>query len=259
MPSERADWSSASGRRPRSTASTSTVAPGQVRGLLGPNGAGKTTLLRMLFGLIHPDAGSVELLGRRCTGSAARPWRKWEGSSRSLPSTPTCPVRANLGLLARLDARPERGRSARTRSPAWAWSGGARTAWRATRPGCASGWGSRPRCYARRGCCCWTSRRAGSTRRERARSAALVRELAAEGVAVLVSSHQIGELERVCDAYTVMREGRVVWDGSARAADRTGARDRRTRSRPAMTSRRCGSPRTRPGCGPGARPGESSR
>ena len=45
--------------------------------------------------------------------------------------------------------------------------------------------------------------------------AALVRELAAEGVAVLVSSHQIGELERVCDAYTVMREGRVVWDGSA--------------------------------------------
>jgi ABC-2 type transport system ATP-binding protein len=45
--------------------------------------------------------------------------------------------------------------------------------------------------------------------------AALVRELAAEGVAVLLSSHQIGELERVCDAYTVMREGKVVWDGSA--------------------------------------------
>ena len=37
--------------------------------------------------------------------------------------------------------------------------------------------------------------------------ASLVRELAAEGVAVLLSSHQIGELERVCDAYTVMREG----------------------------------------------------
>ena len=45
--------------------------------------------------------------------------------------------------------------------------------------------------------------------------AALVRELAAEGVAVLLSSHQIGELERVCDGYTVMREGRIVWDGSA--------------------------------------------
>src|SRR6202012_3659562 len=44
---------------------------------------------------------------------------------------------------------------------------------------------------------------------------ALVRGLAAEGVAVLLSSHQIGELERVCDSYTVMRHGRVVWDGSA--------------------------------------------
>ena len=53
--------------------------------------------------------------------------------------------------------------------------------------------------------------------------AALVRELAAEGVAVLLSSHQIGELEKVCDAYTVMREGRVVWDGTAARADRPGA------------------------------------
>ena len=40
------------------------VWPGEVRGLLGPNGAGKTTLLRMLFGLIGPDAGSIELFGQ---------------------------------------------------------------------------------------------------------------------------------------------------------------------------------------------------
>ncbi len=36
---------------------------GQVTGLLGPNGAGKTTTLRMLYGLIHPDAGSIRLDG----------------------------------------------------------------------------------------------------------------------------------------------------------------------------------------------------
>src|SRR6202021_881648 len=42
-----------------------------------------------------------------------------------------------------------------------------------------------------------------------------VRELADEGVAVLLSSHQIGELEQVCDSYTFLREGRVVWDGTA--------------------------------------------
>ena len=49
--------------------------------------------------------------------------------------------------------------------------------------------------------------------------AALVRELAADGVAILLSSHQIGELEKVCDSYTVLRHGRVAWDGTAGELD----------------------------------------
>jgi ABC-2 type transport system ATP-binding protein len=39
------------------------VPSGVVYGYLGPNGAGKTTTMRILTGLIHPDAGTVELLG----------------------------------------------------------------------------------------------------------------------------------------------------------------------------------------------------
>jgi ABC-2 type transport system ATP-binding protein len=35
-----------------------------VYGFLGPNGAGKTTTMRLLTGLIHPDGGTMELLGR---------------------------------------------------------------------------------------------------------------------------------------------------------------------------------------------------
>lgn len=38
---------------------------GQIMGLVGVNGAGKTTLLRILTGLTRPDAGEVEVLGRR--------------------------------------------------------------------------------------------------------------------------------------------------------------------------------------------------
>jgi ABC-2 type transport system ATP-binding protein len=39
------------------------VEPGSVTGFLGPNGAGKTTTLRMLLGLLHPDAGTATFNG----------------------------------------------------------------------------------------------------------------------------------------------------------------------------------------------------
>ncbi|HEY8818388.1 MAG TPA: ATP-binding cassette domain-containing protein, partial [Candidatus Limnocylindrales bacterium] len=40
------------------------VPNGVVYGFLGPNGAGKTTTMRLLTGLIHPDAGEIEVLGQ---------------------------------------------------------------------------------------------------------------------------------------------------------------------------------------------------
>ncbi len=39
------------------------VGPGQVFGLLGPNGAGKTTAIRIMLDIFKPDSGSVEILG----------------------------------------------------------------------------------------------------------------------------------------------------------------------------------------------------
>lgn len=40
---------------------------GEVFGFLGPNGAGKTTTISMLLGLLKPDAGQIEILGHRLT------------------------------------------------------------------------------------------------------------------------------------------------------------------------------------------------
>jgi ABC-2 type transport system ATP-binding protein len=40
-----------------------TVEPGEIFGLLGPNGAGKTTIIRIILDIFKPDAGRVALLG----------------------------------------------------------------------------------------------------------------------------------------------------------------------------------------------------
>ncbi len=40
------------------------IAPGEVVGLIGPNGAGKTTLMSCLLGFLHPNGGSIEIEGR---------------------------------------------------------------------------------------------------------------------------------------------------------------------------------------------------
>jgi ABC-2 type transport system ATP-binding protein len=41
-----------------------TVESKQVHGFLGPNGAGKTTTIKMIMGLLHPDSGSLKILGQ---------------------------------------------------------------------------------------------------------------------------------------------------------------------------------------------------
>ena len=48
------------------------VEQGEIYGFLGPNGAGKTTSINCLLGLLHPDAGEIELFGERGPTLAAR-------------------------------------------------------------------------------------------------------------------------------------------------------------------------------------------
>jgi ABC-2 type transport system ATP-binding protein len=86
------------------------VPSGVVYGFLGPNGAGKTTTMRLLTGLLHPDAGTIELLGRPFTRGDRR--RLFEvGALVESPSFyPYLSGRANLQALAADGASVPKGR-----------------------------------------------------------------------------------------------------------------------------------------------------
>jgi ABC-2 type transport system ATP-binding protein len=86
------------------------VPSGVVYGFLGPNGAGKTTTMRLLTGLIRPDAGSIELLGRPFGGRDRH--RLFEvGALIESPSFyPYLSGRENLRALAATGAPPPRSR-----------------------------------------------------------------------------------------------------------------------------------------------------
>jgi ABC-2 type transport system ATP-binding protein len=79
------------------------LSPGEIFALLGPNGAGKTTTLRMLAGLIEPSAGTVAIAGTAMTRSTASRLRKSIGFLTEAPGLwDRLTVRQNLTVYARL-------------------------------------------------------------------------------------------------------------------------------------------------------------
>src|SRR5919199_2726965 len=87
-----------------------TVSAGDVYGLLGPNGAGKTTFMRMLFGLIRPDAGTIELFGRPAVPGKVDALEDVAGFVETPRFYGYLTGRANLEILATLDRRKDDGR-----------------------------------------------------------------------------------------------------------------------------------------------------
>jgi ABC-2 type transport system ATP-binding protein len=191
------------------------VQEGEVRGLLGPNGAGKTTLLRLLFGLVAPDEGEVELFGHPLGSAESVNLDGVAGFVEEPTFYPYLPGRVNLELFAELDGGADAGRvdealdvvglSGRGGDRVSGYSTGMRQ-----RLGIAAALLRSPRLLL------LDEPTSGLDPAGARDMAGLVRRLAADGTAVLLSSHLIGDLENVCDAYTVLRLGKVVWDGSAR-------------------------------------------
>jgi len=192
------------------------VGVGEVYGLLGPNGAGKTTFLRMLFGLIRPDEGTLEVLGRTWAADGPRALEGVAGFLESPKFYPYLSGRKNLELLARLDGGGALGRIGqvlatvdlvgRERDKVKGYSFGMRQ-----RLGVAAALLRDPQLLV-------LDEPANGLDPAGIRDMrALVKRLAGSGLTVLLSSHNMDEVEEICDNVTIMKSGAVAYHGTIAA------------------------------------------
>ncbi|WP_433306239.1 ABC transporter ATP-binding protein [Actinoplanes sp. CA-030573] len=189
------------------------VSQGEVYGVLGPNGAGKTTFLRMLFGLIRPDSGALRVLGRSWTADGVRALDGVAGFVESPKFYPNLSGRKNLQLLAGLDGGTSPSKidevletvdlRDRSRDKVGGYSFGMRQ-----RLGVAAALLRDPKLLV-------LDEPANGLDPAGIRDMrALVKRLATSGLTVLLSSHDMAEVEEICDDVTIMRSGAVVYHGS---------------------------------------------
>jgi len=189
------------------------VAQGEVYGMLGPNGAGKTTFLRMLFGLIRPDAGVLEVFGRSWDRDGTATLDGVAGFIESPRFYPYLSGKRNLQLLAGLDGGDAGTRisevldivdlTGRESEKVAGYSFGMRQ-----RLGVAASLLREPRLLV-------LDEPANGLDPAGIRDMrALVQRLASSGLTVLLSSHDMDEVEQICDNVTIMKQGSVAYHGT---------------------------------------------
>ena len=189
-----------------------TVGRGEVVGLLGPNGAGKTTAIKIMLGLIRPDAGEVLLLGRPAGDPRARArvgylpelfrYQPWLSAAEVLTlhtrlAGVAVPAQERQECLALV------GLSDRANDRVGGFSKGMQQ-----RLGLAVALVARPEFVV------LDEPTSALDPLGRADVRDLLLSLKARGVAVLLNSHLIGEVERVCDRVVILNKGKVVASGT---------------------------------------------
>ncbi|MFG1911358.1 ABC transporter ATP-binding protein [Kribbella sp. NPDC048928] len=189
------------------------VAPGQIHGLVGPNGAGKTTLLGLLLGLAVADRGTLEILGTPVGRALAVP----EGVAGFVDGPglyPSMTARQNLAALLALrgtdgartmkveDAIDQVGLSDVADDRVRGFSLGMRQ-----RLGLAAALLTKPRLLI------LDEPSNGLDPGGKKHVYGVLRQLAADGAAVMLSSHRMDDIETLCSEVTILSTGRVSFSG----------------------------------------------
>ena len=190
------------------------VARGEIMGVLGPNGAGKTTVMNMIMGLLAPDGGEIELMGVK-GGARHRSVRLRVGYLQEKPRIyPEMSGRAYLRLFARLYGVPDpAGRVAAVLDRV-------RLAGAADRA-----LGTYSRGMQQRACLARVMLHEpafllldeptlGLDPTGVVEMREILLEMREAGATLLFSSHQLAEMERICDRVAFMKDGRLIASGA---------------------------------------------
>jgi ABC-2 type transport system ATP-binding protein len=220
------------------------VHAGEVYGFLGPNGAGKTTTLRMLLGLIMPTEGKVELFGRDPIREGARALQGVAGFVEAPRFYPYLSGLKNLQMMAALDGGDAAGRveqvlravdlqaAAQQRVGTYSHGMGQRL-------GIAGALLRDPQLLI------LDEPATGLDPAGMRDMRVLIRRLAGEGITVLLSSHQLPEVQEICDRVAIIRAGKVAYEGPL--AELRGSSDRGYRLRTSDDARAFELARVSPG------------
>ena len=186
---------------------TLTVETGEVFGFLGPNGAGKTTTIRTLLGLLHPTAGSARILGL----DTVRSGREIRARTGNLPGEfaydPRMTGRDVVALTGALRGIRDLGPARRLAQRLEADLGrrlGDLSRGNRQKIGLIQALAHDPELLV------LDEPTGGLDPLMQEEFVAIVAERRSAGATVFLSSHDLDEVQRVCDRVGIIREGRLV-------------------------------------------------
>lgn len=211
----RKNYGRAAGGRKDAVVDVSLSVPkGGIHGLLGPNGAGKTTTLKMLLGLVRPTAGRFEILGVDAFAPNAR------ASLGFLPEQPYFPVQLSaleaLVLYGRLSgmSRSEVQAAAPDLLQRVGLGGQERTTLSRFSRGMLQRLGLAQAMLGEPEVVVLDEPASGLDPIGQRDVRNLMLELAERGTTILLSSHQLSEVEAVCREVTILNGGVVAARGA---------------------------------------------
>jgi ABC-2 type transport system ATP-binding protein len=190
------------------------VPKGAVFGLVGPNGAGKTTTIRLLLGLQTPTAGTARVFGDTMSPNAVH-LRQRIGF---LPTNPRFPKDMNpimyldfVGKLFGLPAEVRKPRLAALLRAVGLLGASSQkvsgfSTGMTTRLGIASSLMNDPEILI------WDEPTAGLDPEGRRHTLELIQELG-QNKTILVSSHNLSDIQKVCDHIGVLSDGKLIFNG----------------------------------------------